>query len=82
MWREQAMIEWSWWVTSYIAYEPGEQLIVRANGDDESDLIRWSLLLLAATMWSFAHLPSGFPIAALPIIAQFFLDRYTTTDQV
>jgi len=26
-------------VTSNIACEPGEQLIVRANGDDESDLV-------------------------------------------
>ena len=30
-------MEWSWWVTSNNACEPGEQLIVRANGDNESD---------------------------------------------
>jgi len=60
MWREQAItvipMEWSWWMTSNNACEPGEQLIVRVNSDDESDLIRWALLLLAATVWSFAHL--------------------------
>jgi len=56
-------MEWCWWVTSNNACEPGEQLIVRANGDDESDLVGWSLLLLAATVRSFAHRPLGFPIA-------------------
>jgi len=52
-------MEWSWWVTSYNAGEPREQLIVLANGDDESDLVGWSLLLLAATVRSFAHMPLG-----------------------
>jgi len=52
-------MEWSWWVTSNNACEPGEQLIVLANGDDESDLVGWSLLLLAATVRSFAHMPLG-----------------------
>ena len=50
-------MEWSWWVTSNYACEPGEQLIVLANGDDESVLVRWSLLMLAAMVWSFAHMP-------------------------
>jgi len=50
-------MEWSWWVTSNDACEPGEQLIVLANGDDESDLVGWSLLLLAAAVRSFAHMP-------------------------
>jgi len=49
-------MEWSWWVTSIDACEPGEQLIVLANGDDESDLVGWSLLLLAAAVRSFAHM--------------------------
>jgi len=57
MWREQAIIEWSWWVTSINACEASEQLIVRANSDDKSDLVRWSLLLLAVTVRSFAHMP-------------------------
>ena len=52
-------MEWSWWVTSNNACEPGEQLIVLANGDDERDLVGWSLLLLAATVRSFAHMPLG-----------------------
>ena len=52
-------MEWSWWVTSNIACESGEQLAVRANRDDESDLVGWSLLLLAATVRSFAHMPLG-----------------------
>jgi len=52
-------MEWSWWVTSNNACEPGEQLIVLANGDHESDLVGWSLLLLAATVRSFAHMPLG-----------------------
>ena len=52
-------MERSWWVTSDNACEPGEQLIVLANGDDESDLVGWSLLLLAATVRSFAHMPLG-----------------------
>jgi len=53
------LMEWSWWVTSNNACEPGEQLIVLANSDDESDLVGWSLLLLAATVQSFAHMPLG-----------------------
>jgi len=52
-------MEWFWWVTSNNACEPGEHLIVLANGDDENDLVGWSLLLLAATVWSFAHMPLG-----------------------
>ena len=52
-------LEWSWWMTSNDACEPGEQLIVLGNGDDESDLVGWSLLLLAATVRSFAHMPLG-----------------------
>ena len=52
-------MEWSWWETSNNACEPGEQLILLANGDDESDLVGWSLLLLAATVRSFAHMPLG-----------------------
>ena len=52
-------MEWSWWVTSHNACEPGEQFIVLANGDDESDLVGWSLLLLAATVRSSAHMPLG-----------------------
>ena len=50
-------IEWSWWVTANNACEAGEHLIVLPNGDNESDLVRWSLLLLAATVRSFAHMP-------------------------
>jgi len=30
-------VEWSWWVPFDDACEPGEQLIVLANGDDKSD---------------------------------------------
>jgi len=52
-------MEWSWWVNSNNACELGEQLIVLANGDDESDLVGWSLLLIAATVRSFAHMPLG-----------------------
>jgi len=52
-------MEWSWWVTSINACEPGEQLIVLANGDDKSDLVGWTLLLLAAKMQSFAHMLLG-----------------------
>jgi len=59
MWCEKAIIEWSWWVTSNNDCEPGEKLTVRPGGGDKSDVVRWSLLLLAATVWSFAHLPLG-----------------------
>ena len=59
MWRKQAIIEWFWWVASNNAYEASEQLIVLAHGDDESDLVGWNLLLLAATVRSFAHMPLG-----------------------
>ena len=52
-------MEWSWWATCNNACEPGEQSIVLVNGDDESDLVGWSLLLLAATVRSFAHMPLG-----------------------
>jgi len=46
-------------VVSNNACEPGEQLIVLANGDDESDLDGWTLLFLAATVRSFEHMPLG-----------------------
>jgi len=52
-------MEWYWWVTSNNACEPGEQLIVLAECDDESDIVGWSLLLLAATVRSFADSPLG-----------------------
>ena len=49
-------LERSWWMTSNnYACEASEQLIVLINGDDESDLIGWSLLLLAVTLWSNAN---------------------------
>ena len=44
-------------MTSNDACEPGEQLIVLANGDDKSDLVGWSLLLLVATVRSSAQMP-------------------------
>ena len=50
-------MKWSWWVTANNACEPGEQLIVLVNSDDKSALVRWSLLLLAATVRSFVHMP-------------------------
>jgi len=46
-------------VTSNNACEPGEQLIVLANCDDESDLLGCYLLLLATTVRSSAHMPLG-----------------------
>ena len=56
MWREQGIIEWSWrnlcWYelvndwTLWLAYA-------------KSDRWAWSLLLLAATVQSFAHMPLG-----------------------
>jgi len=54
-------MEWSWWVTSdnALTNTPGEQLIVLVNGDGESDLVGWSLLLLAATVRSSAHMLLG-----------------------
>jgi len=60
MWREQAIIEWSWWVTSN-ACEPGEQLIVLATGDDESDLYCYLLPRCEA----LRTCRSGFPIATI-----------------
>ena len=53
-------MEWSWWVTCNNACEPGEQLTVLANGDDESDLVGWSLLLLPSTVRSCAHAARDF----------------------
>ena len=41
------------------ACEPGEQLTVLPDGDHESDHVWWTLLLLAATVWSFVHMPLG-----------------------
>jgi len=52
-------MEWSRWMTSNNACEPGDQVIVRANGDDERDLVRWTLLLLDATVRSFVFKPLG-----------------------
>jgi len=37
MWHEQAIMEWSSWVTSNNACKASEQLMVLANGDDKSD---------------------------------------------
>jgi len=53
--------EWSWWVTSNDACEPGEQLIVLANGDDESDLY----CCLLPRCEALHTCRSGFPIATL-----------------
>ena len=50
-------MEWSWWVTSNNSYEASEQLLVLANGDDKSDLVGWTLLLLAAAVRSIACRP-------------------------
>jgi len=47
--------------------------IVFANGDDESDLIVWSLLLLAATVWSFVHLLLSFQSQHKQILITFML---------
>ena len=71
MWRGQAIIEWSRWSDlgewPNNACEPGKQFIVLANGDNESDLVRWSLLLLAATVQSFAYMPLGISDRNRPI---------------
>ena len=73
-WREQAIIEWSRWSDlgewPHYACEPGEQLIVRANSDDESYVVGWSIPLLAATVRSIAHIPLGIS------------DRNTTTKRI
>ena len=49
------------WVTSNKACEPAEQFIALANCGDESDLVGWSLLVLAAAVVSFPHLPLELP---------------------
>ena len=54
-------MEWSWWVTSYNACEPGEQLIVLANGDNESDLY----CCLLQRYEALHTCRSGFPITTL-----------------
>jgi len=47
-------IKWSSWLVFNNACEPDIQLIVVPSSDDDSDLVGWSVLLLAATVWSFA----------------------------
>jgi len=61
MWRKQAIIEWSrrsdlgeWPVIMLVNLV--NSWLCLLNGDDESDLVGWSLLLLAATVRSFAHM--------------------------
>ena len=54
MWREQAIIEWSWRV---ISGDTNDVNVTIAYA--KSDHGMWSLLLLAATRWSFAHFPLG-----------------------
>jgi len=49
--------------------EANEQLIELANGDEESDLVAWSLLLLAATVLALRTSRSGFPIATITSLA-------------
>ena len=68
MWCKQVIIEWSWWMTSNNACDVDEQLIVLPNSDNKSDLNRWSLLLLAVTVLSFAHLPLGLSNRNISII--------------
>ena len=54
--NKMILTNWSWWVTSNNACEPGEQLTVLPDGNDEIYLVGWSLLLLVATVWSIVHL--------------------------
>ena len=62
MWREQAIIEWSWWVTSLNACEPGERLIVLTNSDDESDLYCCSLPRCKALRTCRSRFPIATPL--------------------
>ena len=55
-------------MTSNNACDVDEQLIVLPNSDNKSDLNRWSLLLLAVTVLSFAHLPLGLSNRNISII--------------
>ena len=50
-------MEWSWWATSNDPREASKQLIVLTMVTTK--VILWSLLLLVATVWSFAHLLLG-----------------------
>ena len=54
MWREQAIIEWSWRV---ISGDTNDVNVTIAYA--ESDHGMWTLLFLAATVRSFAHVPLG-----------------------
>jgi len=62
MWREQAITEWSRW--SDLGEWPLIMLVKLVNSLYYLLMVMarvnsWSLLLLAATVWSFAHLPLG-----------------------
>ena len=61
MWHEQAIIEWSWWVTSNNACETSQQLIVLINGDDNS-VLYCCLLPQCEALRTFC---SGFPTATV-----------------
>ena len=60
IWHEQAIIEWSWRVISGDTNHVNDWTWQLAYA--KSDRGVWSLLLLAATVWSFAHLPLGLSV--------------------
>jgi len=57
MWREQAIIEWSWRVISGDTNDVNDWTLTIAYA--KSDHGMWTLLLLATTVRSFAHMPLG-----------------------
>jgi len=70
-------MEWSWWVTSNNACEPDEQLIVVANGDDESDLVRWTLVACCHKAKLCAHAARVFRLLpSLQHSCRVLLTRY------
>ena len=74
-------MEWSWWVTSNNACEPGEQLIVLANGDDESDLSSGDHCCCLLPRCEALHTcRSGFPIATpAPLGRTWYLSHHRTS---
>jgi len=59
-------------------HEEQQYICVARTSNNKRDCDAWSLLLRAATVWSFAHMPLGFPIATLEkkiftnMISKFF----------
>ena len=62
-----------WFTTNGMCVKNNTIICVARASNSKRDCNAWSLLLLAARMWSFAHMPFWFPIATVDMIPGSFV---------